>query len=151
MAEAEALHRRLLRALRRGAARSSTAPSPRRAGRGYVTTVLGRRRYLPELGARDPAVRQFAERTATNTPIQGSAADLIKLAMLAVRRRARERAGLRRDACSSRCTTSWCSRLPRPRSRPRRPPCASAMEGVWPLKVPLQVDVRAGANWAEVH
>src|SRR5207253_1723740 len=40
--------------------------------RGYVTTVLGRRRYLPELGARDPAVRQFAERAATNTPIQGS-------------------------------------------------------------------------------
>src|SRR5207237_284047 len=55
--------------------------------RGYVTTVLGRRRYLPELGARDPAVRQFAERAATNTPIQGSAADLIKLAMLEVRRR----------------------------------------------------------------
>src|SRR3989442_1602676 len=50
----------------------------------YVTTVLGRRRYLPELGARDPAVRQFAERAATNTPIQGSAADLIKLAMLEV-------------------------------------------------------------------
>src|SRR5437667_88827 len=55
--------------------------------RGYVTTILGRRRYLPELGARDPAVRQFAERAATNTPIQGSAADLIKLAMLEVRRR----------------------------------------------------------------
>src|SRR5262249_31413060 len=53
--------------------------------RGYVVTVLGRRRYLPELAARDPAVRQFAERAATNTPIQGSAADLIKLAMLEVR------------------------------------------------------------------
>src|SRR5262249_47294308 len=57
--------------------------------RGYVTTVLGRRRYLPELAARDPAVRQFAERAATNTPIQGSAADLIKLAMLEVHRRLR--------------------------------------------------------------
>src|SRR5262249_59724374 len=55
--------------------------------RGWVSTVLGRRRYLPELGARDPAVRQFAERAATNTPIQGSAADLIKLAMLEVRKR----------------------------------------------------------------
>src|SRR5262249_3930778 len=55
--------------------------------RGWVATVLGRRRYLPELGARDPAVRQFAERAATNTPIQGSAADLIKLAMLEVSRR----------------------------------------------------------------
>jgi DNA polymerase-1 len=55
--------------------------------RGFVTTVLGRRRYLPELNARDPGVRQFAERAATNTPIQGSAADLIKLAMLEVRRR----------------------------------------------------------------
>src|SRR5207344_1092112 len=57
--------------------------------RGYVTTVLGRRRYLPELGSRDPAIRQFAERAATNTPIQGSAADLIKLAMLEVSRRLR--------------------------------------------------------------
>ena len=55
--------------------------------RGFVTTVLGRRRYFPELGARDPAVRQFAERAAVNTPIQGSAADLIKLAMLEVSRR----------------------------------------------------------------
>src|SRR5204862_7987961 len=55
--------------------------------RGWVSTVLGRRRYLPELGSRDAAVRQFAERAATNTPIQGSAGDLIKLAMLEVRRR----------------------------------------------------------------
>ena len=62
-------------------------PSPTARERGFVTTVLGRRRYLPELGARDPAVRQFAERAAVNTPIQGSAADLIKLAMLEVSRR----------------------------------------------------------------
>src|SRR5262249_4371702 len=60
---------------------------PEARTRGSVTPALGPRRYLPELNARDPAVRQFAERAATNTPIQGSAADLIKLAMLEVRRR----------------------------------------------------------------
>ncbi len=52
--------------------------------KGYVTTMLGRRRYLPDLHSRNRAVRQFAERTAVNTPIQGSAADLIKLAMVKV-------------------------------------------------------------------
>ena len=112
--------------------------------------MLGRRRYLPELRARDPAVRQFAERAAINTPIQGSAADLIKLAMVAVERGACERPGSAR-ACSCRCTTSWCSRSPRPRSTATAAAVREAMEGVWPLRVPLRVDVRDGANWAEVH
>src|SRR6185436_5595190 len=49
---------------------------------GYVSTLLKRRRYLPELASADEGVRQFAERTAINTPVQGSAADLIKLAMV---------------------------------------------------------------------
>jgi DNA polymerase-1 len=91
--------------------------------RGYVTTVLGRRRYLPELGSRDAAVRQFAERAATNTPIQGSAADLIKLAMLEVRRRLA--AGGTGPACYSRSTTSSSSRCPTLGSTRRGWPCAT--------------------------
>ena len=117
--------------------------------RGYVSTVLGRRRYLPELGARDPAVRQFAERAATNTPIQGSAADLIKLAMLEVSRRLGA-AGLRgrmllqvHDELVLEAPESEATRVAEL--------VREAMEGVWPLRVPLRVDVHSGANWAEVH
>ncbi len=117
--------------------------------RGYVATVLGRRRYFPELSARDPAVRQFAERAATNTPIQGSAADLIKLAMLEVARRLRA-AGLRAQLLlqvhDELVLEAPDAEAPRVVDLVRE-----AMEGVWPLEVPLRVDVKSGAHWAEVH
>jgi DNA polymerase-1 len=116
---------------------------------GYVTTVLGRRRYLPELGARDPAVRQFAERAATNTPIQGSAADLIKLAMLEVSRR------LRQQGLQARMLLQVHDELvleaPAVEVARVAPLVREVMETVWPLRVPLRVDVHSGANWAEVH
>jgi DNA polymerase-1 len=118
-------------------------------GRGYVTTVLGRRRYLPELGARDHAVRQFAERAATNTPLQGSAADLIKLAMLEVDRR------LRRDGLRARMLLQVHDELvlevPAAEVAAAAASVRDAMENVWPLRVPLRVDVRDGANWSEAH
>jgi DNA polymerase-1 len=117
--------------------------------RGWVSTVLGRRRYLPELGARDPAVRQFAERAATNTPIQGSAADLIKLAMLDVRRR------LAADGGGARMLLQVHDELllevPADRVSAVMATVRDAMENVFPLRVPLQVDVRDGANWTEAH
>jgi DNA polymerase-1 len=117
--------------------------------RGFVTTVLGRRRYLPELGARDPGVRQFAERAATNTPIQGSAADLIKLAMLEVHRR------LQQAGCGSHMLLQVHDELvleaPEGEVDRVRELLREAMEGVWPLKVPLRVDVHDGANWAVAH
>jgi DNA polymerase-1 len=117
--------------------------------RGYVTTVLGRRRYLPELGARDPAVRQFAERAAANTPIQGSAADLIKLAMLEVRRRLRATgsgAQMLLQVHDELVLEVPSGEIPAVTALVRE-----AMEGVWPLAVPLRADVRHGANWAEAH
>jgi DNA polymerase-1 len=117
--------------------------------RGYVTTVLGRRRYFPELGARDPAVRQFAERAATNTPIQGSAADLIKLAMLEVCRRLRG-AGLRAQLLLQ-VHDELVLEAPEDEAARVVQLVRTAMEGVWPLRVPLRVDVQSGANWAEVH
>jgi DNA polymerase-1 len=117
--------------------------------RGYVTTVLGRRRYLPELRARDPGVRQFAERAATNTPIQGSAADLIKLAMLELRRR------LQRAGSAAQMLLQVHDELvieaPVDELDAVRELVRQAMEGVWSLKVPLRVDVRDGADWAEAH
>jgi len=117
--------------------------------RGYVTTVLGRRRYLPELGVGDPAVRQFAERAATNTPIQGSAADLIKLAMLEVPRRLAE-AGLG-GRLLLQVHDELVLEVPEAELAGAAARVRSAMENVWPLRVPLQVDVRHGVNWAEAH
>ena len=117
--------------------------------RGYVTTVLGRRRYLPELGARDPAVRQFAERAATNTPIQGSAADLIKLAMLEVRRRLAAAGGGARLLLQ--VHDELVLEVPADRLAAVESAVREAMEHVYPLRVPLEVDVRHGATWAEAH
>jgi DNA polymerase-1 len=117
--------------------------------RGYVTTVLGRRRYLPELGSRDSAVRQFAERAATNTPIQGSAADLIKLAMLEVSRRLKA-AGLRTQMLLQ-VHDELVLEAPEAEVSRSMALVQEVMEGIWPLRVPLRVDVHSGANWAEVH
>jgi DNA polymerase-1 len=117
--------------------------------RGWVSTILGRRRYLPELGSRDSAVRQFAERAATNTPIQGSAADLIKLAMITVHRRLRE------GGFAARLLLQVHDELvleaPVSEAAAVGDLVRDAMEHVWPLRVPLRVDVRSGANWAEAH
>ena len=80
---------------------------------GYVATLLGRRRRIvPELRARAWNVRQFGERVAQNTPIQGTAADLIKVAMIRIRDVLLRRA-TRKSAWSSRCTTSSSSRSSR--------------------------------------
>jgi DNA polymerase-1 len=117
--------------------------------RGWVTTVLGRRRYLPELSARDPAVRQFAERAATNTPIQGSAADLIKLAMLEVRRRLAAEGGGARMLLQ--VHDELLLEVPVDRVARVSQTVRDAMESVAPLRVPLRVDLRDGANWAEAH
>jgi DNA polymerase-1 len=117
--------------------------------RGWVSTVLGRRRYLPELSARDHAVRQFAERAATNTPIQGSAADLIKLAMIEVRRRLGG-AGLQAQMLLQ-VHDELVLEAPEGEVEAASDIVRQAMEGVWPLAVPLRVDVRSGLNWAEAH
>ena len=117
--------------------------------RGYVTTLLGRRRVLPDLASHDRNVVQAAERTATNTPIQGSAADLIKLAMVRIARRlanAHLRAAMIMqvhdelvfEVAEAHCETTMDI-------------IREEMEGVFPLAVPLRVDIRCGRNWAEAH
>ena len=86
---------------------------------GYVTTLFGRRREIPELRSRKYQTRSLGERLAVNTVIQGTAADIIKIAMVALRRARCATRAWRRGSCS-RSTTSCCSRAPRPRSsRPR--------------------------------
>ena len=116
---------------------------------GEVRTLLGRRRPIPELLSSDPRVRSGAENMAVNTPVQGSAADIIKLAMLRVDR-ALEEEGLR-----ARMILQVHDELlfDAPEEE-REAVCALArreMEGVTELRVPLKVDLGWGPDWASAH
>ncbi|MGE0519896.1 MAG: DNA polymerase I [Candidatus Binatia bacterium] len=117
--------------------------------RGFVTTLLGRRRAVPELRSRERGVAQAAERVATNTPIQGSAADVIKLAMIAVERR------LNADGVRGGMILQVHDELLfEVAEEDRDLACAAVreeMEGVLQLRVPLQVDLGVGQSWAEAH
>ncbi len=113
---------------------------------GYTETIFGRRRPFPDLASPNRVLRENAERAALNSPIQGSAADIIKVAM-AQRRSRHRRARARAAACSCRCTTSWSSR-----SRRGSPTCskrsfATGMAHAADLMVPLDVQIGRGANW----
>ncbi len=113
---------------------------------GYVTTLSGRRRPLPELHARAPQLRQAAERMAWNSPIQGSAADLIKRAMVAVEE------DLQRQGLGARMLLQVHDELllevPAAAADEAGALVRSRMESVAELAVPLVVDVKKGPNWA---
>jgi DNA polymerase-1 len=116
--------------------------------RGYVTTLLGRRRYLPELSARNPAVRGAAERMAANAPIQGTASDVIKLAMVQLQT-ALAASGLRARLLLQ-VHDELLLEAPEaevPRVRALLP---EVMESVVGLDVPLRVDVKDGRDWSQV-
>jgi len=114
---------------------------------GFVTTILGRRRYIPEINSSNISVANFAKRTAVNTPIQGSAADLIKLAMVKLHRTL-----LGFDA---RMVLQVHDELVFEISKKRLTEFAGVvkdgMENVMNLKVPLRVDIEAGKNWLETE
>ena len=116
---------------------------------GYVETLFGRRRYLPDIQAHNAAVRALAERNAVNAPIQGSSADIIKLAMIGVEKRLREE-GLR-----SRMVLQIHDELlfdAYPEEVPAlKPLVVDVMEHVTQLSVPLIVECAAGSNWLEAH
>lgn len=114
---------------------------------GYVTTLYKRRRYLPDLLASNRTMRAFAERTARNTPVQGTAADLIKLAMIEVRRRMIER-GLRAQMLLQ-VHDELVFEVPEGEVMELARLVKSAMEGVCPMSVPLVVDVKVGNNWGD--
>jgi len=115
---------------------------------GYVTTILGRRRAIPDIHSRIFAKRSFAERTAINTPIQGSAADIIKLAMVRIYDR------LRRDGLVSRLILQVHDELifeiPPEEEDVMRELVRQEMESVMQLKVPLKVDIDVGRSWFDV-
>ncbi|MEX2554050.1 MAG: DNA polymerase I [Actinomycetota bacterium] len=114
---------------------------------GYTMTLLGRRRYIEELTHRNPRVRQMGERQALNAPIQGTAADIIKLAMIKVDR------GLAEEGLGARMVLTVHDELlfevPNSELAATREAVRSLMEQAYPLDVPLRVDLATGANWAE--
>ena len=111
-----------------------------------MTTLFGRSRQIPELRSRKYQTRSLGERLAVNTVIQGTAADIIKVAMVAPRPRCARR-GSRRGWCS-RSTTSCCSRRPRTRSSGPCEIVREEMEGAFELDPPLEVDVGVGRELA---
>ena len=115
---------------------------------GYVTTMYGRRRYLPELRGPDGGARAQAERIAINTPIQGSAADLIKLAMI------RLQAAIGDRKLDAKLVLQVHDELLLEVANDALDvvigAVRSAMEGVASLKVPLVAELKSGPNWAEM-
>ena len=116
---------------------------------GFVTTMLGRRRLLPELKSKSYQTRSMAERMAINTPIQGSAADLIKMAMLAVCRE------MKKQELSSKMILQVHDELvfevPMEELDSLTELVRLQMEQVISMNVPLVVDINHGKNWSEAH
>ncbi|MDQ2854571.1 MAG: DNA polymerase I [Chloroflexota bacterium] len=115
---------------------------------GYVSTLLGRRRYIPELSARNPSLRQAGERMAINMPIQGTAADAIKIAMV------RLAPGMREHGLRSQMLLQVHDELVFETDEAELPVLASlareVMESALPLDVPLTVDLKVGADWEQM-
>lgn len=116
---------------------------------GYVTTLFGRRRYLADISSRNANARAFAERNAINAPIQGSAADIMKIAMIRVWQRFRDE-GIRSRIILQVHDEIVVDMLASERERVESI-VREAMEGAATLTVPLIVDCGVGRNWLEAH
>ena len=114
-----------------------------------TSTLLGRIRLLPDINSSNKVVREFAERTAINTPVQGTAADLIKLAMIRVNAAFRE-GGLNSEMLLS-VHDEIVFEVPPEELASVKVLVKEIMEGIWNLKVPLKVNLASGDNWAEAH
>jgi DNA polymerase-1 len=117
--------------------------------KGYVTTILGRRLPIPDIGSGNGNVRSFAQRNAINYPIQGSAADIIKKAMVVVCER------IRREGLKSRLIMQVHDELvfevPEEEAIVMERLVRHSMEHALALRVPLRVDINHGRNWSEAH
>ena len=116
---------------------------------GYVETLLGRRRYLRDINSRNSFVRSAAERNAINAPVQGSAADIIKIAMINIEKK------LRDDGYNSKMLLQVHDELVFDVFKPELNDIINLvknqMEKAYEIKVPLTVDVNYGSNWLEAH
>lgn len=117
--------------------------------RGYVETLLGRRRYLRDINSANHTVRGFAERNAINAPIQGSAADMIKLAMINIHRRFEEMQV--KSKMILQVHDELLFDVYKPELEDLKPVIKKEMLGAMELAVPLEVEMGAGQNWLEAH
>ena len=117
--------------------------------KGYAETVFHRRRYLPDIHSHNATVRGFAERNAINAPIQGSAADIIKVAMVRIYRRMKDE-GLKSKMILQVHDELNFSVVPEEKERMERL-VLEEMQGAFALKVPLIADAGWGENWLEAH
>ena len=117
--------------------------------RGYAETLFGRKRYLPDILSNNATVRSFAERNAVNAPIQGTAADIIKIAMIAIHRRLQEE-GLKAQMIMQ-VHDELNFNVPESEVERVREIVVSEMESVVHLSVPLIADCGVGHNWLEAH
>ena len=117
--------------------------------RGYVETVYGRRLYLPDIRAGNNQRRQYAERTAINAPMQGTAADLIKLAMIRIDRWLHDNGQPARMIMQ--VHDELVFELPAERAEAVRAQVTALMTADNPLTVPLEVETGVGLNWDEAH
>lgn len=112
---------------------------------GYVTTLFGRRRYIPEINSRNRTVRQFAERTAINTPIQGTAADMIKVAMIEIHKKIK---GMKSKMILQ-VHDELVFDVHKDELDRMKKIVKSVMEGSVKLDVPVKADMGVGDNWLE--
>ena len=116
---------------------------------GYAVTLFGRKRYLPDILSHNATVRSFAERNAVNSPIQGTAADIIKMAMVTIHRRLKEE-GLRAQMIMQ-VHDELNFNVPMDEVDKVREIVVSEMQNVVHLTVPLIADCGVGTNWLEAH
>ncbi|MBO4455600.1 MAG: DNA polymerase I [Bacteroidales bacterium] len=116
---------------------------------GYVETLLGRRRYVPDITSGNATVRAYAERNAVNAPIQGTSADIIKLAMIAVDRRLREQR--LRSRMVLQIHDELLLEVPEAEIDTVRDMLIREMQGVIALNVPLTVECNYGTDWLQAH
>jgi DNA polymerase-1 len=117
--------------------------------KGYVQTVLGRRRYLRDINAGNAVVRGAAERNAVNAPIQGSAADIIKIAMINIHKKLTE--GDFKSKMLLQVHDELVFDIYKPELETLKPLIRSEMENAYTLLVPLDVELGVGDNWLEAH
>ncbi|MDP2905013.1 MAG: DNA polymerase I [Candidatus Omnitrophota bacterium] len=116
---------------------------------GFVATLLGRRRYIPEINNKNQGLRQFAERQAVNTPIQGTAADLIKMAMIQIHGLLKDKS--LRAKMVLQVHDELVFDLPLEELKQVAALARQSMENVLELKVPVRVDIKSGRNWLEME
>ena len=117
--------------------------------RGYAETLFGRKRYLPDILSNNPTVRSFAERNAVNAPIQGTAADIIKIAMVSIHRRLKEE-GLRAQMIMQ-VHDELNFNVPKEEVDRVRGIVVSEMQNAVHLSIPLIAECGVGENWLEAH